>query len=141
MKKKPPFRNAILITSLLAVFSLTYTTYAYFKLSTFVNQAIPTKGEVIGFEKSRKIYHPKVQFIAQKKDTIRFTAHIGVQDTLQLKTGSLVKVLYHPKNPQAASIDDFWHIWQPSLMVLIFGVAPLLFILFLRWVLVGKQAR
>jgi hypothetical protein len=138
-KTKPPFRNTLIILGCVAAFSIIFAGIAYWNIQSFLDTATKTKGKIIGFVPQRKVFRPVVQFMTITGDTIRFAAPIGSEDTLMVKTGSPVKVLYHHKSPQDATIDDFWYIWTNLIMILVFGISPLLFILFLRFVLVGKS--
>lgn len=136
MRKKTPFRNSLIITGTLAVFSIGFSLYSFTNLQKFLKNSEYTKGVIVGFEKQRKVFKPIVEFKDKEQQKYTFTASIGSSDTLQVKTGSQVKVLYHRYHPKNASLDDFWHLWQPTLMILLFGVLPLLFILLLRFILV-----
>ncbi len=138
-KQKPPFRNTLIITGIIAVFSILFAVVASWNIQSFINTAQVAKGKVIGFKPQRKVYRPVVRFTTAKGDTVTFTTPIGSQDTMIVKTGSPVRVLYHPKSPQDASLDDFWHLWTSLIMIVIFGVAPFLFILLLRFILVDKK--
>ncbi len=138
--KKKPFRNTLIFLGLLAIFSIGFAGMAYWNIQSFIKNATTTKGKVIGFERERRVFKPVVQFVTNQGDTIQFITPIGSEDTLIVKTGSPVRVLYHTKSPQDASIDDFWHLWTNLIMVLFFGIAPFVFVLFLRFVLLGKPA-
>jgi hypothetical protein len=140
-KKRPPFWKALWISGIFALISIALTLYSVYNLNTFLANSRTTTGKVTGFVQQRKVFRPIVKFETEAGEIIKFTATVGASDTTQFKTGSPVKVLYHPHAPQSAIINDFYQIWQPSLMILIFGISPLLLILLLRFILVPKKSK
>ncbi|MCU0444652.1 MAG: DUF3592 domain-containing protein [Microscillaceae bacterium] len=137
--KKPPFRNSLWVSGIFALLSLGLALYSFYNLQTFRQNARRAQGKVIELVPQRKVFRPRVKFATEQGEIIRFTATVGASDTTQLKTGSVVPVLYHPKSPQDAIIDDYWQIYQPSWMILIFGVSPLLLVLLVRFILVPRN--
>ncbi len=138
-QKRPPFFWSILVLSLLAVFSMVTAAFFYATQKQFINKALKTKGRIIRYEKQRKVYRPVLTFVTQNKDTIYFTAALGKIDTLAIPKGKVLDLLYLPNNPKIVKIDDFWQLWFQPFVIAGFGTAPLLFILFLRWILVPKK--
>ncbi|MDX2303450.1 MAG: DUF3592 domain-containing protein [Microscillaceae bacterium] len=137
MMAKKPFRNTLMITGLIALISIISVIYAYLGTSSFLGYAQNAKGTIVGFEKQRKVFRPIVEFTTQAGEKVRFTTLMGSEDTLVVKTGTKVKVLYHPKNPaENAVLNDFWQIWFPPMMILLFGISPFLFVLLLKTILV-----
>lgn len=137
-KQAKPFRKTILVLSGVAIFSVLMFGFAVYNLSTFKKHAITSKGKIVGFQKKRKVFLPVVEFKTKEGEIIHFTADMGQEDTTVVKTGSPVRVVYHPKSPQNAILDGFWQLWFLPTMILLFGTAPLIFILVLRWILVPK---
>ncbi len=136
-----PMQKSLWLTGLLALFSILFFIFiSYRNLSSFSQHAAQTQGRIIGFEKQRKVFRPVVEFVTESKDTIRFVASLGKEDTTVVKTGSPVKVLYHPEDPESASLDSFWEIWMPSIMILVFGILPLFFVLLIRYILVSQPS-
>lgn len=140
-KKRPPFWRALWIAGIFALISMALALYSAYNLNTFLRNSRKTTGKVVGFIPQRKVFKPIVKFETEAGEIVKFTATVGASDTTQLKTGSPVKILYHPHSPNSAIIDDFYQIWQPSLMILIFGISPLLLILLLRFILVPKKSK
>lgn len=138
-KKRPPFFWAILILSIFAMFSISAAIFFYFTQRQFVNKAATAKGRIVGYEKQRKVYRPVMKFVTQKKDTVTFTAALGKSDTTDIPKGKILDLLYLPRNPTIVKVNNFWQLWFQPLVIAGFGCAPLLFILFLRWILVPKQ--
>ncbi len=136
--KKAPFRNTIRILSVVAIFSVAVAIYAFYNLSTFVAQAERAKGTIVGFEKQRKVFKPVITFRTAEGDSVTFTTVMGSEDTMLVKTGSKVKVLYYPEAPENAVLESERELWFPPAMILLFGVGPLIFILILRAILVPK---
>ena len=140
MVQKKPFLNTLIVTGAIAALSLVLVMYAYWGTSSFLMNAQSTKGTIVGFKKQRKVFRPVVEFVTLEGDTLQFTALMGSSDTLQVKTGSKVKVLYHVTSPaENAVLEDFWQIWFPPMMILLFGVTPFLFVLMLRYILVPSK--
>lgn len=138
-KKRPPFFWSILVLSLFAMFSLATALFFYFTQQQFVNKAKTAKGRIIAYKKQRKVFRPVVRFITQKKDTVTFTASLGKSDTTAIPKGQTLNLLYLPRNPKIAKVNSFWQLWFQPFVIAGFGAAPLLFILFLRWILVPKK--
>jgi hypothetical protein len=139
IKKKAPFRNSLWVSSIFAIVSLGLASYSFYNLQTFLQNAQSTQGKVVGLLPQRKVFRPIVKFTTKEGEIIKFTATVGASDTTSLKTGSVVKVLYHPKSPQDAIIDDYWQIYQPSWMILVFGISPFLLVLLVKFVLVPRK--
>lgn len=125
---------------LFALFSLYFSGQAYFARRHFLSRAIQAKGLIIGLEKQRKVYKPKVQYILSN-DTITFVTPVGKSDTSQIKTGTEVEILYLPKKPKQAVIKDNWQIWYSPILTSLLGVLPLLFFMLIRWALVSKNKK
>ncbi|NJL14141.1 MAG: DUF3592 domain-containing protein [Microscillaceae bacterium] len=140
MSAKPPFRNSLIVFGMLALFSVVAAMLAYWNVQSFLKTARRTQGQVIGFQPQRKVFKPIVAFQTEEGKRIEFVAPIGSVDTFVVKTGSRVKVLYHPSSPQDAAIEDFWFIWNNTIMLASFGVAPFLLVLMLRLVLVPRRS-
>lgn len=138
-KKAKPFRKTLWILGALAIFTVVSVIYNYFSTLRFMSQAVETKGVVVGFEKQRKSFQPKVKFETKEGQAVIFLASLASKDTTQVKTGSPVKVLYHPEKPQMATLGSFWEIWGPAIFSLIFGVGPFLFVWMLSAILIPKQ--
>ncbi|WP_299454741.1 DUF3592 domain-containing protein [uncultured Microscilla sp.] len=138
-KKRPPFFWTIVILAIFAVFSWSAAAFFYFTQKQFVNKAVKTQGRIIAYKKQRKVYRPVIQYITAKKDTIIHTAALGKTDTTLIPKGGSLNLLYLPQKPQIVKVNDFWQLWFQPLVIGGFGSAPLLFILFLRWVLVPKN--
>ncbi|HAS43505.1 MAG TPA: hypothetical protein DCS93_23700 [Microscillaceae bacterium] len=140
-KKRPPFFWSILVLSLFALFSIATALFFYFTQQQFVNKALKAEGRIIRYEKQRKVYRPVLTFTTQKKDTITFTASLGKPDTTAIPKGKILNLLYLPDNPKIVKVNEFWQLWFQPFVIAGFGTGPLLFILFLRWVLVPKRSR
>lgn len=138
-KKRPPFFRTIVVLSVFAVFSLSAAVFFYFAQRQFVSKAAKTQGRIISYEKQRKVYRPVIQYIINKKDTIVYTAALGKRDTTLIPKGAMLDLLYLPEKPQVVKVNDFWQLWFQPMVIGGFGSAPLLFILFLRWILVPKK--
>ncbi|OJJ18488.1 hypothetical protein BKI52_23005 [marine bacterium AO1-C] len=141
-KKRPPFFWTIVVLSIFALFSIATALFFYFTQQQFVGKALKAKGRIIHYEKQRKVYRPVLTFVTQQKDTVTFTASLGKPDTTSIPKGKELDLLYLPDNPKIVKVNDFWQLWFQPFVIAGFGTGPLLFILFLRWILVPKnQAR
>lgn len=138
-KKRPPFFWTIVVLAVFAVFSWFAAAFFYFAQREFVGKAAQTQGRIIAYEKQRKVYRPVIQYITTKNDTIVHTAALGKTDTTLIPKGSTLPLLYLPNKPKIVKVNDFWQLWFQPMVIGGFGSLPLLFILFLRWVLVPKN--
>jgi len=140
-KKRPPFFWSIVVLSIFSLFSIVTALFFYFTQQKFVSKALQTKGRIISYEKQRKVYRPVLTFVTQQKDTITFTASLGKPDTTAIPKGKVLDLLYLPDNPKMVEVNEFWQLWFQPFVIAGFGTGPLLFILFLRWVLVPKKPK
>ena len=140
-KKRPPFFWSIVVLSIFSLFSIVTALFFYFTQQKFVSKALQTKGRIISYEKQRKVYRPVLTFVTQQKDTITFTASLGKPDTTAIPKGKVLDLLYLPDNPKMVEVNEFWQLWFQPFVIASFGTGPLLFILFLRWVLVPKKPK
>lgn len=138
-KKRPPFFWAILVLSVFAMFSISAALFFYITQRQFVSKAIATQGRIIDYVKQRKVYRPVTRFTTSSGDTITFTAALGKTDTTIIPKGRTLNLLYLPANPKVVKINNFWQLWFQPMVIAGFGCAPLLFILFLRWILVPRK--
>jgi hypothetical protein len=94
-------------------------------VSHSISGDLRANGTVVGLSSGARTPHPVVEFAEPTGATIRFTSGVGA--TPGYPVGSRVGVLYNPKNPHDAVIDEYWQIWfLPTL----FGIlaAPFLLI-------------
>jgi len=140
-KKKKPLKIFLWVTIALAIFSLISAFLAYQSRSSFLKVAKETQGTIVGLEPQRKAFRPIVHFKTREGKDVEFTAGTAKVDTSDIKIGTKVSVLYHPKKTEIAEINTFWNIWFNPIIMLVFGLLPLIFILFLRWVFTPKTEK
>ena len=79
----------------------------------------------------------KVRFIAHSQNIHTFIANSGSR-FLSHHSGNRVSVLYDPRNPRKACINNWITIWWPSIMVSGFGAVLLISGFVVSWLLSSK---
>lgn len=127
-----------ILAGLAMLFSWVVAFTSYQNINSFLKNSIKTKGVVTGFEPKRKVFRPIVNFSDKKGNNHEFVAEIGYKDTSKVARGKTVEVLYNEENPSKyVTIYDYWQIWMPTLMIVLFGSLPFLILLGL-WLILRK---
>jgi hypothetical protein len=92
----------------------------YQSVGSFLAEATKTEGTVVRLDQSRSndstIYSPVVQFTNKDGQAIEFVSSTGSNPPSHSE-GEKVEILYHPKNPQNAKINDFFSLWGGSIIL------------------------
>ena len=70
-------------------------------------------------------YRPKVSYKAKNGQQVEFVSELG-SDPPSFKVHDTVKVLYNPRNPAEAKIDNFWQQWFGTVLLIVAGLASFL---------------
>jgi len=76
-------------------------------------------------------YYPRIEFQTQTGETFQFESNTGGSST-SYRVGDQVLILYDPQMPQDATINSWYEIWLPPIVVTILslsGLAPGMFAL------------
>ncbi|MBO9320163.1 MAG: DUF3592 domain-containing protein [Chloroflexus sp.] len=76
-------------------------------------------------------YYPRIEFQTQTGETFQFESNTGGSST-SYRVGDQVPILYNPQMPQDATINSWYEIWLPPIVVTILslsGLAPGMFAL------------
>ncbi len=76
-------------------------------------------------------YYPRIEFQTQTGETFQFESNTGGSST-SYRVGDQVPILYNPQMPQDATINSWYEIWFPPIVVTILslsGLAPGIFAL------------
>jgi hypothetical protein len=76
-------------------------------------------------------YYPRIEFQTQTGETFQFESNTGGSST-SYRVGDQVPILYNPQMPQDATINSWYEIWLPPIVVTILslsGLAPGIFAL------------
>jgi hypothetical protein len=76
-------------------------------------------------------YYPRIEFQTQTGETFQFESNTGGSST-SYRVGDQVLILYDPQMPQDATINSWYEIWLPPIVVTILslsGLAPGIFAL------------
>ncbi len=88
--------------------------YWFRRVSSFAANALKVRGVVIELVKDDSgdglIYRPLVRFIDLSGIEQNFQGQVGSNPSA-FKVGELVKVLYHPEQPEKARIDAPFSLW------------------------------
>ncbi|MBO9338424.1 MAG: DUF3592 domain-containing protein [Chloroflexus sp.] len=71
-------------------------------------------------------YYPRIEFQTQTGETFQFESNTGGSST-SYRVGDQVPILYNPQMPQDATINSWYEIWLPPIVVTILslsGLAP-----------------
>lgn len=123
--------------SVVGMFLLMGAGAIYKSSSDFIGAAFSTAGTVVALEQSRNknsaTYAPVVQFLAGQDEPVEFTSSIG-SNPASYHIGERVSVLYLPKDPYDAKLNDFFALWGAPIimgalggMFFIIGLALMLF--------------
>lgn len=135
MKKITTYTLVFYALLILAVMSFIFAGFGVYSMQSFLKYAQKSQGEIVAYQIQRKVYKPVVIFTASDKSIVKFTASLGYSDTTKIPKGRKISILYHPKAPQVAEIDNFWHLWMNTLMILLWGTGPFLVMIFLQLIL------
>ena len=102
------------IFTIVGILLLSVAFIFYFKINSFLSEAIEANGTVVDYVKSRSsdstTYKPVVQFNTQDGEKIEFTSSSG-SSSKKYRTGANVEVLYLPLKPEKAKINSFFSLW------------------------------
>jgi len=113
---------------------------SYGESRAFADRAESASGTVIGFETSESstdglredLHFAIVRYTTADGNEIRFQGP-SVDGLAKLDRGETVRVLYDPRDPQAARVDSFMGLWFGATMFGVVGVGAALVPLLTLW--------
>lgn len=123
-------KKVFFFIGLLGVLLLAGTLFLAIKQSNFISSAEQTTGTVIdnyasyskdSDGKSTRSFYPILMFVEKNGNNITFKSSVG-SSSPRYQIGEKVAILYDPKQPSDAEIDDLLSIWLAPMIVGIFGV-------------------
>jgi hypothetical protein len=102
------------------------TSLLIFRSTTkFIRESASTTGHisnyVMGRSRGNETYTPQIRFQSPSGEIIVFTANFYSR----LPLGSGVRVLYDPRNPHHAKLDDFMELWLWCILLFFIGLVIL----------------
>ncbi len=96
--------------------------FVYQNTYQFIHSASIAQGQVVELMHStsdsseKGVYNPKVRFQTNEDQVILFTSSSGSNPPAYAK-GEIIEVLYPPRNPEEAKINDFFPLWGDVLIM------------------------
>ena len=120
------------LISMGTLFLLFTGTQTFIKQIAFMDQAFTAHGTVASFIEKSRHNASSQQWVTERYPLITFNpldgklVHYQLNEISPYKMGDSLPILYLEKPPFAPIIDDFEHLWQPSVFRLGFGLVLLL---------------